>query len=73
MQRKYSFDRDIGIVYISSVKILFPTSVIWKNDLGDEHKFFTILMEKAVGRIGIINNDLFSDQFFFSVGQEKNV
>jgi hypothetical protein len=24
-------------------------------------------MEKTVGRIGIINNDLFSDQFFFSV------
>jgi hypothetical protein len=29
------------------------------------HKFCTTLMEKTVGEIGILNSDLFSDQFFF--------
>jgi hypothetical protein len=28
------------------------------------HKFCTTLMEKTVGEIGILNSDLFSDQFF---------
>ncbi len=37
-----------------------------KKDLGDEHKSCTTLMEKTVGRIVILNSDLFSDQFFFS-------
>jgi hypothetical protein len=32
------------------------------------HKFCTTLMEKSVGEIGILNSDLFSDQFFYSVG-----
>ncbi len=41
--------------------------MIKKKDLGDEHKFCTTLMEKTVGRIGILNSDLISDQFFFSV------
>ncbi len=67
MQRKYFFDQDIEFVSISIVKVFFPTSVIKKNDLVDEYKFCTTLMEKTVGRIGIINSDLFSDQFFFSV------
>jgi hypothetical protein len=36
------------------------------------HKFCTTLMEKTVGEIGILNSDLFSDQFFFQCGN-KNV
>jgi hypothetical protein len=28
------------------------------------HKLCTALMEKTVGEIGILNSDLFSDQFF---------
>jgi hypothetical protein len=35
-----------------------------KKDLGDGRKFGTTLMKKTVGRIGIINSDLNSDQFF---------
>jgi hypothetical protein len=65
MQRKYFFDRNIGFVSISSVKVFFPTSVIKEKDLGDEYKFCTTLMEITVGRIGIINGDLNSDQYFF--------
>jgi hypothetical protein len=38
--------------------------MILKKDSGDEHKFCTPLMEKTVGVIGILNSDLFSDQFF---------
>jgi hypothetical protein len=37
--------------------------MIFKKDSGDEHKFCTPLMEKTVGVIGILNSDLFSDQF----------
>jgi hypothetical protein len=40
--------------------------MIKKKDSGDEHKFCTTLMEKTVGGIGILNSDLFSDQFFYS-------
>jgi hypothetical protein len=29
------------------------------------HRFFTTLMEKTVGEIGLINSDLFSGQFQF--------
>ncbi len=64
IQRKYFFDREIEFVSISSVKVLFPISMILKKDSGDEHKFCTTLMEKTVGGIGILNSDLFSDQFF---------
>ncbi len=42
--------------------------MILKKDSGDEHKFSTTLMEKTVGGIGILNSDLFSDQFFYSEG-----
>ncbi len=45
-------------------KFFFPTSMILKKDSSDEHKFCMTLMEKAVGGIGILNSDLFSDQFF---------
>ncbi len=45
IQRKYFFDREIEFVSISSVKVLFPTSMIFKKDSGDEHKFCTTLME----------------------------
>jgi hypothetical protein len=38
--------------------------MILKKDSGDEHKFCTTLMEKTVRGIGILNSDLFSDQFF---------
>jgi hypothetical protein len=38
------------------------------------HKFCTTLMEKTVGEIGILNSDLFSDQFFLQCGNlEKNL
>jgi hypothetical protein len=36
------------------------------------HKFCTTLMEKTVGEIGILNSDLFSDQFFFSVEYKRD-
>jgi hypothetical protein len=42
--------------------------MIFKKDSGDDHKFCTTLMEKTVGGIGIINSDLFSDQFFLQCG-----
>jgi hypothetical protein len=71
IQRKYFFDREIEIVSISSVKVLFPTSMILKKDSGDEHKYCTTLMEKTVRGIGILNSDLFSDQFFYSVWNKK--
>jgi hypothetical protein len=48
-------------------KFFFPICVILKKDSGDVHKFCTTLMEKTVGDIGILNSDLFSDQFFYSV------
>ncbi len=38
--------------------------MILKKANGDKHKFCTALMEKTVGGIGILNSDLFSDQFF---------
>ncbi len=38
--------------------------MILKKVSGDEQKFCTTLMEKTVGGIGILNSDLFSDQFF---------
>jgi hypothetical protein len=38
--------------------------MILKKDSGEEQKFCTTLMEKTGGGIGILNNDLFSDQFF---------
>jgi hypothetical protein len=38
--------------------------MILKKDSGDEQKFCMTLMEKTVGGIGILNSDLFSDQFF---------
>ncbi len=38
--------------------------MIKKKAGGDEHKFCTTLMEKTIGGIGILNSDLFSDQFF---------
>jgi hypothetical protein len=41
--------------------------MILKKDSGDEQKFCTTLMEKTVGVIGILNSDLFSNQFFYSV------
>jgi hypothetical protein len=44
--------------------------MILKKDSGDEHKFCTTLMEKTVGRIGILNSDLFSDQFFLQCTYE---
>ncbi len=53
-QQKYFFDQEIGFVSISSVKVFFPTCMILKNDLGDEHNFCTTLMEKTLGRIGIL-------------------
>jgi hypothetical protein len=65
IQRKYFFDPGIEFVSISSVKVFFPTCVIKKKDSGGVHKFCTTLMEKTVGEIGILNRDLFSDQFFF--------
>jgi hypothetical protein len=49
IQRKYFFDRVIEFVSISSVKVFFPTSMIFKKVSGDEHKFCTTLMEKTVG------------------------
>ncbi len=64
IQRKCFFDREIEFVSIRSVKLFFPTSMILKKVSGDEHKFCTTLMEKTVGGIGILNSDLFSDQFF---------
>ncbi len=64
IQRKYFFDREIEFVSISSVKVFFPTFIILKKVSGDEHKFCTTLMVKTVGGIGILNCDLFSDQFF---------
>jgi hypothetical protein len=66
IQRKYFLHPGIGFVSISSVKVVFPTCVIYKKDSGDEHNFCTTLMEKTVGEIGILNSDLLSDQFFFS-------
>jgi hypothetical protein len=72
IQRKYFFDREIEFVSISSVKFLFPTSMILKKANGDEHKFCTALMEKTVGGIGILNSDLFSDQFFLQC-MEKTI
>ncbi len=50
--------------------------MILKKDSGDEHKFCTTLMEKTVRGIGILNSDLFSDQFFLqctktSMGQAR--
>jgi hypothetical protein len=38
--------------------------MIFKKASGDEHKFYTTLMEKTIVGVGILNNDLFSDQFF---------
>ncbi len=67
IQRKYFFDQGIEFVSVSSVKVFFPTCVIFKKDSGDVHKFCTTLMEKTVGEIGILNSDLFSDHFFYSV------
>ncbi len=64
IQRKYFFDREIEFVSISNVKVFFPTSMIKNKASGVEHKFCTALMEKTVGGIGILNSDLFSDQFF---------
>jgi hypothetical protein len=52
IQRKHFLDRGIGFVSISSVKVFFPTCVIYKKDSGDEHNFCTTLMEKTVGEIG---------------------
>ncbi len=46
-------------------KFFVPTSVIEEKDPGDEYKFCTILMDKTVGRIGIINSYFNSDQFSF--------
>jgi hypothetical protein len=68
IQRKYFFDQGIEFVPISSVKVFFSTCVILKKVNCDVHKFCTALMEKTVGEIGILNSDLFSDQFFYSVG-----
>jgi hypothetical protein len=65
IQRNCFFDPDIGFFAISSVNVFFPTYVIKKEDRGDEHNFCTPLKEKTVGRIGILNSDLFSDQYFF--------
>ncbi len=62
IQRKYFFD--IEIEFRSSYSYLYD----FKKDSGDEHKFCTTLMEKTVGGMGILNSDLFSDQFFYSVG-----
>jgi hypothetical protein len=45
--------------------------MILKKDSGDEHKFCTTLMEKTVGGIGILNSDLFSDQFFLQCRTEQ--
>jgi hypothetical protein len=59
------FDPNIGIFSISNVKVFFPFSMLKKEDRGDEHNFCTTLMEKTIGKIGILNSDLFSDQFFF--------
>ncbi len=59
--------RGIGFFSISSVKVLFPTCVILKIDSDDELKFCTTLMEKTDGKIGILNSDKISDQFFKSV------
>jgi hypothetical protein len=73
IQRKCFFDPDVRIFSISSVKVFFPFSMIKKEYRGDEHNFCTTLMEKTVGRIGILNSDLFSDQFFFSVWSVQNL
>jgi hypothetical protein len=51
------FDGGIGFVSISSVKVFIPTCVIKKKDRGDEHKFCTLMMEKTVSEIGILNSD----------------
>jgi hypothetical protein len=64
IQRKYFFDREIEFVSISRVKVSFLTSIIFKKASGDEQKFCTAQMEKTVGGVGILNSDLFSDQFF---------
>ncbi len=64
IQRKYFFDQGIEFVSVSSVKVFIPTCVILKKDSGDVHTFCTTLTEKTVGEIGILNSDLFSDQFF---------
>ncbi len=45
--------------------------MIEKEDSGDEHKFCTTLMEKTVGKIGILNSNLISDQFFFQCGGDE--
>jgi hypothetical protein len=42
--------------------------MIFKKANGDEHKFCTALMEKTVDGIGILNSDLFSDQYFLQCG-----
>ncbi len=44
--------------------------MILKKANGDEHKFCTALMEKTVGGIGILNSDLFSDQFFLQCSRD---
>jgi hypothetical protein len=74
-QFKYYLNKSNGNVFLTQTsnflsspasKKFFPDLYDLKKDLGDEHKFCTTLMEKTVGRIVILNSDLFSDQFFFS-------
>jgi hypothetical protein len=57
IQRKYFFDREIGFVSISRVKVFFPTCLILKKYSGDGHKFCITLMDKFVGKIGNLNSD----------------
>jgi hypothetical protein len=45
--------------------------MILKKDSGDEHKFCMTLMEKTVRGIGILNSDLFSDQFFLQCAERE--
>ncbi len=69
-------------IFLTQGSNLFPSVVskffflpVWfkKKDSGDVHKFCTTLMEKTVGEIGILNSDLFSDQFFFSVASSLHL
>ncbi len=44
-------------MFPSAVSMFFPYLYELKKDSGDEHKFFTTLTEKSVGRIEILNSD----------------
>ncbi len=64
IQREYFLNWEIRFVSIRSIKVFFLPVWFLKNS-GDEHIFCTTMMEKTVGKIGILNRDWNSDQFFF--------